>query len=175
MPEDSSLNPTLRKLALDGIYLDAAIENVGIYPQSVKGGKKPYEKRSEKMEGHNECVMEIHEYNCLAADFVEKHMFREKIEEAILSGIISINIRENKVSLHVNCNDLFYWACADCEEIAPEELDDLFKCCKESENNGTALWACRKRKMRPQKPVYEYLTDKEKELFNACGPERNDD
>lgn len=48
----------LKALALEGVFREAAHDNVGIYPQAVHGGNSPYEKRTERMEGWNECVTE---------------------------------------------------------------------------------------------------------------------
>jgi len=82
------------------------------------------------------------------------------------------------ITFFVNCNDLFYWGCADGEEITVESLPVLkqaFEDCEKAVKWGR-LWAmqlycCRMRKMRPQGCCYP----KQKELWplvDACGPER---
>lgn len=98
------------------------------------------------------------------------------------------------VCFDINCNDLFYWASADGEEITPDnvqllkdtisEMAQLEKrlcegknykfCCDNklhaSEYAGT-LFCCRSRKMRPQPPWYKSYPEYMHPLFDACGPE----
>jgi len=66
------------------------------------------------------------------------------------------------ITIWVNCNDLFYWAQADAEDLNIGDLpileqaivdlsaiDDVLGACY-----STDLYCCRKRQMRPQKPAY---------------------
>ena len=78
------------------------------------------------------------------------------------------------MTLLVNCNDLFYWATADAEEIWPEDIPDLRQAVEDITQDGyyknaDLLWVCRKRKQRPQVAYYKYFDDYEKPLFDACG------
>ena len=57
----------------------------------------------------------------------------------------------------VNCNDLFAWACADCEPITMRELPELYKFYKADPKWGTTKWCCRKRNLQPQRPVIESM------------------
>jgi hypothetical protein len=65
--------------------------------------------------------------------------------------------------LFVNCNDVFAWACADCEEITendgeePSEIIELYKCYKQSSKWGGTRWVCIKRKEKPQDPIVEAM------------------
>jgi hypothetical protein len=83
------------------------------------------------------------------------------------------------ITFWIRCDDLFYWACGDLEEIKVEMLPELQKCIDDCINidpdmgmlEAGNLFACRRRKMRPQKPAYP----KNKALwtlFDSCGPER---
>ena len=82
------------------------------------------------------------------------------------------------VTFFINCNDVFYWGCADAEAITPENIELLEKSMKDSsgayqygELYGTMLWCARVRKQRPQGAAYP----SERELwtlFDECGPER---
>ena len=81
------------------------------------------------------------------------------------------------VTLLVNCNDLFMWGCADCETLAPSDLDDLEKALADAKSAGDEshahlLWVARKRGCRPQGAYYKYFKGDLADLFNACGPER---
>lgn len=78
------------------------------------------------------------------------------------------------------CNDTFWWATADCEQITPENFEILETAFADLDKIGglvaagqaTRLFAARIRKMRPQGAVYKYLDKELWPLFNACGPER---
>lgn len=102
-------------------------------------------------------------------------------------------VDEDGVRFLINCNDLFYWASADCEEITPDNftvlataISDCQKALRASADpkisddiyvkvygfhNGLILFCARVRNERLQGAAYP----KEKELwplFDACGPAR---
>jgi hypothetical protein len=93
------------------------------------------------------------------------------------------------VSFSVNCNDLFYWACADSEDITPDNIELLEQTIRDIrariDNNITMdramlfqapiLFVARVRKMRPQGAAYGYINSKIWDLFDACGPERGNE
>lgn len=72
----------------------------------------------------------------------------------------------------INCNDLFFWGCADLEPILDSDLEFLEACWKETELFGSELYCARKRKLRPQGAYYKHMTPEIAKLFDACGPER---
>jgi hypothetical protein len=82
----------------------------------------------------------------------------------------------------VNCNDLFYWATADAEEVTVESLPELRKAIEEclaidpvvGALDGVNLYAARRRKTRPQNCCYPE-SKALWPLFDAAGPERTDD
>lgn len=69
--------------------------------------------------------------------------------------------KDGVIHAGVNCNDLFYWACADTEIIEPEDIDEAVALCKEADAlglyNGLTVWACKKRGQRPQKPYTDQM------------------
>lgn len=82
------------------------------------------------------------------------------------------------ISFFVNCNDLFFWATADCEQVTPENLPVLEKAYQDAravdhEYMGGELFACRMRKMRPQRAAYRDFAKELWPLYDACGPERD--
>lgn len=162
----------LREATIQNIVYEQVLDNVGIYASSVKGGDNPYEKRTEAMEAHNKCIMDI------THNLVKVESFLKDKNEDILNLLaeedIFLNISNDEIKFYVNCNDVFYWACSDLEFIEESEIGDLLECHKLSEQYGNMLWACRKRKMRPQTPWYNYFNDEEKRLFDQCGPVRED-
>jgi len=84
------------------------------------------------------------------------------------------------ITLFVNCNDLFFWGCSDCEEITPDNIELLEQAVKDVKaltgNNGdaTAVFCCRARNMRPQNAWYStnHFPAEIWPLFDAAGPER---
>lgn len=77
------------------------------------------------------------------------------------------------VTFLVNCNDVFYWGCSDCEELTPENRDIFVKACEEARSYGPELFVARVRNMRPQGAIYKGMKPELAALFNAAGPERN--
>lgn len=85
------------------------------------------------------------------------------------------------VTFIVNCNDLFYWACADAEAITEANIGQLEKAYEDATTTysfgadyAQLLFCCRVRGMRPQKAYYKYIAQPLWPLFDACGPERTD-
>ena len=87
---------------------------------------------------------------------------------------------KDEIEIHVNCNDVFMWACSEGYPLGDEDLDDLARCYNDvakrtgdlkDTNNATMLWACRLLQERPQGAMYP----KDKRLwplFDAVGPEK---
>lgn len=86
---------------------------------------------------------------------------------------------ESKIRFFINCNDEFYWATSDAEEVLPGDLETLAKAYADAraalcEYYGGLLWVARKRNMRPQGPYFQYFTtDALVDHFLAAGPERD--
>jgi hypothetical protein len=93
------------------------------------------------------------------------------------------------VSFFVNCNDAFWWGCADGEEITPENVGEMERALadclaldKELDRPpgrgvyagiyADVLFCCRVRKMRPQGATYDHLPKELWPLLDACGPPR---
>jgi hypothetical protein len=85
-------------------------------------------------------------------------------------------------TLLINCNDLFYWGVADCEDLTLENIGLLEETAKEIkekfkdeedyykyENSVPLLWCARWREQRPQVAYYKYFPEKMHPLFDACG------
>jgi hypothetical protein len=87
------------------------------------------------------------------------------------------------ITLLVNCNDVFWWATSDCEEITPDNIEVLeqavsdVKAATGSNRCADWLFVCRVRAMRPQGACYDerYIPKPLWPLFDACGPEREVD
>lgn len=90
--------------------------------------------------------------------------------------------RSGQIKFYILCNDMFWWATADLEEILPEDLPQLTQAYQDLEALGGCqevwapqLWISRKRQMRPQRPWWdrERLPEGAKGLFLAAGPPRD--
>jgi hypothetical protein len=155
--------------------LDIAHSDMGIYPQLVtKDGITT--KRTEWQDGWNAYSKEMHK----KIDLLDKYLkaltdeTRSTIERLLENECLTIQLEDDGAVLIVNCNDLFYWACADGERLELSGLPGFITTLAEC-SYGELLWCCRKRKMRPQKPYYKYFTPEEVVLFDAAGPPRTDE
>ena len=80
---------------------------------------------------------------------------------------------EGNLNVSVNCNDLFYWGTADLEPIESDaDLELLKECLDIDDSYGPTIYACRRRKMRPQNCVLEKMPVDIKPHIEACGPVR---
>ena len=81
------------------------------------------------------------------------------------------------VTFWAGCNDCFWWATADTEEITPENIHLLEQakkdCGPDHRDLFNILFAAQVRKMRPQGAFYRAVPKELWSLFDACGPERN--
>ena len=77
------------------------------------------------------------------------------------------------LTIFVNYNDLFFWGVADAEAVTPDNIDVFEQAYKDSANHGGLLFCCRVRKMRPQGACYQYITEADRHLFDACGESRD--
>ena len=83
------------------------------------------------------------------------------------------------ITLLVNCNDLFAWACADCVRLTPDNVEVLEKAAADiravskdgNYREAGILFCCRFRGYRPQRPYYKGIDKELWPLFDACGPE----
>jgi len=154
------------------LAVDLAVDDMGIYAKSIVDSDGSKKNRTEYQDGWNACIMKIVDKAGNISGWLDnlpKEVLLLVADEKIR---VSVNSKE-RLKTWVLCNDLFYWACADGEDFELSDLSDFQKALKESPDHGDLLWCCRKRKMRPQTPYYQYFNDEEKTLFNACGPERD--
>jgi hypothetical protein len=61
------------------------------------------------------------------------------------------------VSLHVNCNDVFAWGCADSEDLLYEDIEGVYRAFLKDGHAGVEIWCIRKRGVQPQRPVLNAL------------------
>lgn len=153
------------KLFKESLY-SIALWDMGVYPAAVTENGVTKD-RDEFGNGYNKYAEELISKKIKLSKW--RKTVTPEIRDLIMSKRLNVYIDDDEISLYVNCNDLFFWGCADCEDFELKELPDLQRAIKESRNNGDILWVCRKRGMRPQGPYYKYFNEQEVELFNACG------
>lgn len=78
-----------------------------------------------------------------------------------------------EITLFAECNDLFYWATADAEEITKDDIPLLRRTLKDLKRLDATevlghLFAARKRKLRPQRPCYRGMGPALAALYDAC-------
>jgi hypothetical protein len=162
-----------RKLAIEAMSAAIACDNQGYYPQSIVGGEHAYEKRTEAMEAHNNTLTELLQDRVAVSRFFKT--LPDTVVDLILDGCITITVNDDKCTMYVDCSDVFFWGCADAEEITVEQIPELLECYKQSQGLGGILWCAKTRQFRPQTAVYEgWIHPDEWPLFDACGPERTD-
>ena len=83
------------------------------------------------------------------------------------------------ITMFVNCNDFFWWGCADCEDVTAENihlLEEVAKECEEiqeySSEHAPLIFCARVRGERPQGAYYDYFPKSLWPLLDACGEER---
>lgn len=90
----------------------------------------------------------------------------------IYTGIVW-HFDNTKISVAIECNDLFWYAESDIQEIkSKRDLAILEESFELSPKLGFLLFCCRKRKMRPHPSFYENIPVDEWVLFNDCGKPR---
>jgi hypothetical protein len=66
--------------------------------------------------------------------------------------------QKDKVTLHVNCNDTFYYASADSEDITHGEINDLYEMWSKDNKYGATAWCVKKRKQKPLQLIIDEMT-----------------
>lgn len=89
-------------------------------------------------------------------------------------------VKDGAVEFFVNCNDVFFWGCADAEDLTADSLPILEQAVIDTtaavphygDIFATDLFVSRMRGMRPQTACYPGYPKELWPLFDACGPER---
>lgn len=59
------------------------------------------------------------------------------------------------IGVCVSLNDVFYWACADCERLQWDTVKEVYDAYLSNPKWGTTIWGCKKRNLQPQVPMKE--------------------
>lgn len=88
-------------------------------------------------------------------DFCEGLAIAELLQEDVVFVQGTPSWCKGLCTIFVNCNDLFAWACADCEELPVEEIANLYRMVKADPAWGDSKWCCIRRNMQPQAPIVQ--------------------
>lgn len=69
------------------------------------------------------------------------------------------HVEGETIVLFVLCNDLFWWACADGEKLKINEVGELYRAWRKEGRVGVDKWCCKKRNMKPQKPIRDGMKE----------------
>lgn len=102
--------------------------------------------------------------------------FLEKVMTFVAKHDLSWDISWTEdLKFFVLCNDFFFWACSDLEDLTEENFPEFVKAVEDAGTEGPLLFCARQKKMRPQGAFYKHLDKKNWHLFDACGEERKSD
>lgn len=64
------------------------------------------------------------------------------------------NYARRSIGLYVNCNDLFFWGCAESIQLTYFDIKDVYDHYISSELD---IWCCKQRNLMPQKPIADSM------------------
>lgn len=92
-----------------------------------------------------------------------------------LFEVIRFGKDDTGISCVIRCNDVFWWGCADFEEVTEANFPVLEECIKKTREYGGLLFCAHVRGLRPQGAFYGVIPKELWPLFDEAGPERSED
>lgn len=139
-------NPWLWEPVMDGI---------GVYPQ----GGVPEDDQDPYQSGWNDAIIEIaRRYEMLNKWFREELTDDQRKHCMVLlkAEALQVGIRKTGIQPWLLMSDTFAYACADGEDIDPEEFEEAAKTYNRYGHDGLTAWAARK---RGQEPLVELINE----------------
>lgn len=140
-----------------------ALDNTeGYYPQGRTEKNGVFIPRTEWQEGWNAAQTAAMKKRHAAFGWYEAipEKFKPVVDDLLRADQLSLYVdrqADYKVTISVNCNDLFMWGCADSEDVTLEELPELYDFWRRNNRWGATQWCCVRRKMRPQRPLVDVM------------------
>lgn len=126
------------KERFEALVREAREIELGVYPQAWQGH---YEKRTERMEGWNEAIMQyLHKFD-EAVERATKALPDEDFTLLAASG----DMTQRGDKLLVNISDTFAWASADAEPVPPEAVAELARLFSDWGRAGLLYWVSKQR------------------------------
>ena len=131
------------------IELNAISSEMGVYPEAVQGynDERDYTQRDGYKNGWNAAVME-YGMKLASAGFKAQEPWSDP--EKVFASDPGVFEPRTKGGWMVNLSDTWYYACADCEDIEPEEYKDVAKWYRDYGYAGVLWWVFLKREHEPQ-------------------------
>ena len=132
-------------------FYEKGLDAVGIFCKAVEG-PGGYTERSEFQNGWNAALMQASENACKFAAWYKGLPDQQKKDfSKLLTGgdDIFLSYYDGKVNVSLNMNDTFGYACADAEDVLPEEFALVVELFEKFDYHGFTAWAAYKRKQDP--------------------------
>lgn len=94
--------------------------------------------------------------------FDDEQALMKLLQERVCSfGSVWDSEEENYlgIGVFVNCNDLFYWACADGEIVTHANVENIYRHYVKDPKWGVTIWACKQRGQQPQMPIKKRMIE----------------
>ena len=160
---------------IHSLLLEAALDCVGIYPQSFFELDGSVKLRNEWENGWNAAIISLtHNWSQLCIWFNTLSLIQKETISFLLSkDALKLSIRDEEICLWLLMNDTFYYASADGEDVSLEELPVVLEIYNKYNENGLTAWVAHKRNEPPLDPLItktyleakEYLEEKLKKII----------
>lgn len=81
----------------------------------------------------------------------------EALAEMLAADGLLFGPDDDMPGIEINCNDLFYWACADSEPLPEDDILPFYRAWKAGKDTE---WVCVRRNLRPQVPIVERMKER---------------
>lgn len=158
---------------LEGLLsLELADGDMGYYCNITYSDGRPNHVKTEREEGHNECLSEFHEKRFRIWFWFEKFPaeYKSFCYKLMMDEKLRLNVPANKeepITMWLLCNDVFAPA-ADGQDITMEQIPEMIKCFEESPEYGDLLWIARQRKCTVWAKARNWMDAESIKLFDAC-------
>jgi hypothetical protein len=135
---------------LSNLFLAKALDSMGMYPQATISGDVRTE-RTPWQEGWNEALMKLTNRWVAIEEWYKtiNKSIKPVLSECLLTDLMFLHVNGDKISILVNMNDTFAYACADAEEVDIIEVQTVKDIYDRFIWDGVIAWAANKRKVTP--------------------------
>lgn len=149
------------KNIIDALLLNAFLDSQGIYPQTIIDKDGNRKERTTWQDGWNACHIQIRNNVCVYDKWLENLSPQEQEDctELLVQDIIKLSVRNNLVQIWLLMNDIFEFACADGEDISPNDFGNILAIYRRYGWDGLVAWVVIKRNTQPLNELItiEYL------------------
>jgi len=138
----------LRDAFISAVAYELAWDGLGAYCAKVVGGEGAYEKRTERMEGWNECMDAMLDAACKIQAKFSGIKDRDALAYLLQEGLLNAS-ESNKYEWWTDCSDTFGYACAEGEPVKEEDFKVLAEIHQIFGFDGVVAWCAAKRGAEP--------------------------